>query len=184
MAVARRKSMPRFVPIVLLLGLPILLPCRAAAGTGPILRISAREVDFGRVEQFQTFDRQILLGNEGDAPLRILKVESSCGCTVAVPSDSIVMPGREVRLDVSFRLQGRQRPPGEADRPADERPRRTECQHHRAGGHPRCGPPERGPGSIRSGEVRDPRQSRRVRVAADKITRLGDRKHRRGRRSS
>ena len=81
----------------------LLPPGPAAAGQGPILHILEREVDFGRVDQYQTLDHSITLGNEGDAPLRILKVESSCGCTVAVPSDSIVLPGREVHLDVTFK---------------------------------------------------------------------------------
>jgi hypothetical protein len=88
--------------VVLLLGLLGLTTGFAAGTTGPLLRISAREVDFGQVEQFQTLDRQITLGNEGDLPLRIMKVESSCGCTVAVPSDSVVLPGREVKLDVAY----------------------------------------------------------------------------------
>ncbi len=88
--------------IVLLPGLLGLTFGLASAASGPLLSISAREVDFGQIEQFQTVDRQITLGNEGDLPLRIIKVESSCGCTVAVPSDSVVLPGRETKLDVAF----------------------------------------------------------------------------------
>jgi hypothetical protein len=75
------------------------------AAKGPILQISDREVDFGRVEQFSTLEHQVLLGNEGDAPLRILKVETSCGCTVAIPSDSVVFPGRETKLNVTFQTK-------------------------------------------------------------------------------
>jgi hypothetical protein len=95
-------NMLRFRSHVMLLGLMILLLGTAIAASGPLLRISEREVDFGKVEQYQTVKHQITLGNEGDMPLRILKVESSCGCTVAVPSDSIVPPGRAVTLNIAF----------------------------------------------------------------------------------
>ncbi len=74
----------------------------ATAARGPFLRLSEREVDFGTVDQLQQVHHALTLSNEGDAPLRILKVETSCGCTVAVPSDSIVPPGRQVTLDVAF----------------------------------------------------------------------------------
>lgn len=94
-----RSELLRLLGILGILGLVV---GPAASVNGPLLRISTREVDFGQVEQFKTVDHQVTLGNEGDLPLRIKKVESSCGCTVAVPSDSIVLPGREVTLDVSY----------------------------------------------------------------------------------
>jgi len=87
----------------------LLAPILAAAATasrsgamGPLLRISERKIDFGTVEQFQQIHHSLILSNEGDAPLRILKIDTSCGCTAGVPADSIVPPGKEVKIDVSF----------------------------------------------------------------------------------
>ncbi len=86
------------VPILLLAPGPI---CRAGT-TGPLLRISERKIDFGTVPQFQQLHHPLVLGNDGDAPLRILKIDTTCGCTAAIPSDSIVPPGKEVKIDVTF----------------------------------------------------------------------------------
>lgn len=77
-------------------------PPLARSATGPLLRISERKIDFGTVDQFQQLHHSLVLRNEGDRPLRILKVETSCGCTAAVPADSIVPPGKEVKIDVAF----------------------------------------------------------------------------------
>lgn len=75
----------------------------AAAGQkGPLLRLSSREVDFGRVEQHQQLRDEIMMRNEGDAPLRILKIVPDCGCAAGAPSDSVIMPGQEVSLGIAF----------------------------------------------------------------------------------
>jgi hypothetical protein len=69
---------------------------------GPLLRISERKIDFGTVNQFQQLHHPLTLRNEGDSILRILKIDTSCGCTAGVPADSIVPPGKEVQIDVAF----------------------------------------------------------------------------------
>jgi hypothetical protein len=74
----------------------------AHAGKGPLLRLSERKVDFGRVDQHQQVHKEITIRNEGDAPLSILKLDSSCGCTAGMPTDSTISPGKEVKLKISF----------------------------------------------------------------------------------
>jgi hypothetical protein len=66
------------------------------------MRLSERKVDFGRVEQHKQLLHDITLRNEGDAPLVIFKIDSDCGCTAAMPSDSIIRPGEKVVLKVSY----------------------------------------------------------------------------------
>jgi hypothetical protein len=79
-----------------------LAPEATAGQLGPILRISERRIDFGMVEQFQQVHHSLKMANTGDAPLRMLKIEATCGCTAAVPADSVVLPGKEVLIDVAF----------------------------------------------------------------------------------
>jgi len=86
---------------VVLLGLSVSFG-EPLAAKGPLLRLSERVIDFGRVEQMDQLTKHIYLRNEGDAPLRILKIESSCGCAVGLASDSTVAPGQEVKFTVTF----------------------------------------------------------------------------------
>ncbi|MBD3162332.1 MAG: DUF1573 domain-containing protein [Candidatus Eisenbacteria bacterium] len=74
----------------------------AGGQSGPVLRLSTREVDFGRVDQHQQVRDEVTLRNVGDAPLRILKVVADCGCAAGTPSDSTVLPGEEVAIGVAF----------------------------------------------------------------------------------
>lgn len=73
-----------------------------SAAKGPLIRLSERKIDFGRVEQYKQLLHDLTLRNEGDEPLVILKIDSDCGCTAAIPGDSVIQPGKEVILKVSF----------------------------------------------------------------------------------
>ncbi len=75
----------------------------ALAADGPLLRLSTRHIDFGRVDQYQIVTQEVLIRNDGDAPLQITKVSADCGCTAGALSDSTVLPGHEVTLSISFR---------------------------------------------------------------------------------
>ena len=44
--------------------------------------------------------------NAGDQPLRINNVRTSCGCTIALLSDSLVNPGRTSKIKVDFNPNG------------------------------------------------------------------------------
>lgn len=77
-------------------------PAPARAATGPLLRIAERKIDFGTVDQFQQLHHVLVMRNNGDAPLKILKIDTSCGCTVGVPADSVVLPGTDVKIDITF----------------------------------------------------------------------------------
>lgn len=80
----------------------VLVSADSTATKGPILRLSKRTIDFGRIDQHMQVHEDIMLRNEGDAPLRILEINSDCGCSAAMPSDSIIMPGASTKLAISF----------------------------------------------------------------------------------
>lgn len=91
-----------FVPALVALLLVCVAAGPARAARGPFMRISEREIDFGQVQQHDQVHHDLFIRNDGDAPLRILKIEADCGCTAAIPSDSIVPPGKEIKVDVAF----------------------------------------------------------------------------------
>jgi hypothetical protein len=74
-----------------------LLVARPAAADGgrAALVVPEPRFDFGTVERGAKIEHTFVLGNRGDATLRIENVKGSCGCTVGVASARDVPPGRE-----------------------------------------------------------------------------------------
>jgi hypothetical protein len=96
--------------LLLLAGLLLLpfLPARGEAGDplglnqGPMIRLTERKYDFGRIPQQTKVEHKFSLRNDGTAPLRILKITSDCGCTVGTVPDSLVPPGQSTFVDVTL----------------------------------------------------------------------------------
>ena len=99
--------MNKTAAVLLLVSAGVLFP-RTALAIGPLLRISEREINFGRVDQFQQVRQKIIVRNEGDAPLVIMKIDTDCGCTAAVMADSVIAPGREAPVEIAFSTGDRQ----------------------------------------------------------------------------
>jgi hypothetical protein len=81
------------------------------AGSGPAekmpkIKFKEEAWDFGKVKQDQSLSYEFVFKNEGDAPLVIQKVDTSCGCTAALVSDRKVEPGKEGKIKVNFNSQG------------------------------------------------------------------------------
>jgi len=62
--------------------------------------------DFGKIKQGDTLTHEFVFTNEGDAPLVIKKVSTSCGCTAALASNEKIEPGKEGRIKASFNSRG------------------------------------------------------------------------------
>ena len=69
---------------------------------GPRLTPEPQEHDFGIVTQKSSLEQVFRLKNTGSAPLEILSVEASCGCTSTLLSEKVVQPGRTGELKVGF----------------------------------------------------------------------------------
>ena len=67
-------------------------------------RIEAEQriLDLGHVETDSKVHRSFVLYNKGGKHLRIGEVDTSCGCTVAKPSKTVIAPGDFTRLDVTL----------------------------------------------------------------------------------
>ncbi|RMF70890.1 MAG: DUF1573 domain-containing protein [Planctomycetota bacterium] len=74
----------------------------------PKLQLSTAEWDFGEKWYGEPCETEITLKNVGDAPLRITKVTSSCGCTVAKPKSAatwnglVLKPGEGETMKLSY----------------------------------------------------------------------------------
>jgi hypothetical protein len=69
---------------------------------GPVARIEPASIDLGTLPQGVFRSIEVTLRNEGTAPLRILGVESDCGCTVPRLADSLLAPGATTRLKIEL----------------------------------------------------------------------------------
>lgn len=66
----------------------------------PTVALDPAAVDFGEVSA--TASRTILVRNIGRAPLQVLAVSTSCGCTTAAVDPSTIPPRGAGRLTVTF----------------------------------------------------------------------------------
>ncbi len=74
----------------------------ADANGGARLVLSATEWDFGTKWHGEECSTEIMLSNTGTAPLKILKVRSSCGCTVAKPKKKELAPGESDTMTITY----------------------------------------------------------------------------------
>lgn len=77
--------------------------------TYPPPRVESREMeyDFGVVEPGTELTHRFVLRNIGGRPLRLSNITSTCSCTSAKASDSVIGPGKSTELDVVLRVGGR-----------------------------------------------------------------------------
>ena len=79
-----------------------LLPCAYAA---PALNINATELDLGTVERGNVAKTSVTLTNDGDAPLELKDIKSSCPCTTAElppPDKRVIAPGASLELPIAY----------------------------------------------------------------------------------
>jgi hypothetical protein len=68
----------------------------------PRMELSSAEWDFGTKWYGEPCATEITIANTGDAPLRILNVRSSCGCTVARPKKRELLPGESDTMSLTY----------------------------------------------------------------------------------
>lgn len=82
------------------------------ASGAPVAAKKARAVfretahDFGKVKQGEVLVHEFVFKNEGDEPLVVERVETTCGCTAALLSEQKVEPGLEGRVKATFDTRG------------------------------------------------------------------------------
>ncbi|MCS7005645.1 MAG: DUF1573 domain-containing protein [Cytophagales bacterium] len=68
----------------------------------PKVELDKKEHNFGNIKQFQDYKAYFTLKNAGEALLLIRKIQTSCGCTVANPQKTQLLPGESTLIEVTF----------------------------------------------------------------------------------
>lgn len=71
-------------------------------GKVAIISFETEIIDYGTVEQHSDGMRLFTFTNEGDAPLLITNVKTSCGCTVPNYSKAPILPGESGELKIKY----------------------------------------------------------------------------------
>ena len=77
-----------------------------AEGKYPNAVIPVRFYDFGSVKPTETVSRDFIIENRGTVPLKISSSYTTCGCTTAELSASVIPAGKSALVTVTF--DGRQ----------------------------------------------------------------------------
>ena len=78
------------------------LPVLSLAEPAPSLSIEQTEYHFGEIFQGESVSHVFTFSNDGDAPLVIDRVKSSCGCTAALLSSKNIPPGGQGTIRATF----------------------------------------------------------------------------------
>lgn len=73
-----------------------------AAAAAPRLGVDKEVFDFGTILQGEKVETIFRLRNDGDAPLLVDRVKTSCGCTAALLSASVLAPGESGEVSTTF----------------------------------------------------------------------------------
>lgn len=77
-----------------------------AQNKGALIEFKERKFDFGKVPAGQEVRHDYTFRNAGDAPLEILSVRTSCGCTTTSDYPRLIPPGGEGRIPVILKTTG------------------------------------------------------------------------------
>jgi hypothetical protein len=93
--------------LVLLLAILILAGCGGVAGGAandgaPRIALETAVLELGEMPNGQVAEREVTVRNDGDAPLVVSTVTTSCGCTTAALEPMTIAPGDSGRLRVAF----------------------------------------------------------------------------------
>lgn len=89
----------------LLAGVLVLLAagCGASAQAGePQIALENSLLDLGNVPNGEVVERQVSVSNDGNAPLVVDTVTTTCGCTTATLTPMTISPGESGVLTIAF----------------------------------------------------------------------------------
>jgi hypothetical protein len=88
----------------------LLLPAICQAQTPPKVAVDSSQHDFGQLGPGAIVSHRFQVSNKGGAPLRLLRVDTSCGCTSSLLGKDLLAPGESTELEVNFNTAGLQGP--------------------------------------------------------------------------
>ena len=78
------------------------IPFLPASDPQPDIVLTETRHDFGRIGPMDVVKRTFIVRNEGEAPLTISRAYTTCGCTTAEFSASVIPPGQVATVKVIF----------------------------------------------------------------------------------
>lgn len=89
--------------LFLLISLFLLAACGGGARAGaPVIVLETQTLELGDVPNGEIAERVVAVRNDGDAPLVVNTVTTSCGCTTAALEPMTLAPGESGVLRVAF----------------------------------------------------------------------------------
>jgi hypothetical protein len=85
--------------------LACLLGTPALAVAAPGLAVEPSSFDFGEVRRQRTLSKEFRLVNLSDAELHLVRITTSCGCTVVETGARVVAPGESTLLRVELQTR-------------------------------------------------------------------------------
>ena len=73
-----------------------------AAGGVPAIALSEQTLDLGDMPNGEIAEREVVVRNDGDAPLVVSTITTSCGCTTAALEPMTIAPGASGTLRITF----------------------------------------------------------------------------------
>lgn len=74
----------------------------------PIAKVDNLEHNFGKVKLGELYTHDFKITNDGNTPLVIRAVNTTCGCTIARLSKKVVAPGETITISATFDTKGRE----------------------------------------------------------------------------
>jgi hypothetical protein len=84
------------------MGAPPPIPFLPAGDPQPNVVLPEPRYDFGRIGPQDVVERTFILRNNGEAPLTISRAYTTCGCTTAEFSASVIPPGKVATVKVVY----------------------------------------------------------------------------------
>lgn len=78
------------------------IPFLPASQAQPKIQIPEKNFDFGMIGPQDVVEREFIIRNVGDAPLTISRAYTTCGCTKAEISASLILPGQVATIKLIF----------------------------------------------------------------------------------
>ena len=95
----KRNPMRRITALMALMGWSFL------AAAAPKARVEPERLDLGNLKASQQSTGTIKIFNDGDAPLEIIKIQASCGCTSVTRPEgekARIAPGANLELPIAY----------------------------------------------------------------------------------
>jgi hypothetical protein len=94
--------MKTMVTLILLTFISFNINAQDVDPNAPVMKFENLTVHYGTINKGADGVRQFPFTNTGKSPLKILKVKSSCGCTVPTYPKEEIMPGETGEISVKY----------------------------------------------------------------------------------